>query len=81
MKKIYRWLKIIIIIYLALGIAFYFLQDKFLFHPMPIPADSSYRFTKPFHEINIIIIFVNNYLKEIIYIKQIEEFVNSEYSN
>jgi len=51
----FRWLKIIIIIYLALGIAFYFLQDKFLFHPMPLPADYVYHFYRPFREANIII--------------------------
>ena len=33
------------------------------------------------HEMNIIMTFLNNILKEIIYIKQIEGFVDSEYSD
>jgi alpha-beta hydrolase superfamily lysophospholipase len=48
-------LKIIVIIYLVIGIVFYFLQDRFLFHPLPLPADYSYHFARPFHEINVTI--------------------------
>ncbi|MEP6597632.1 MAG: alpha/beta fold hydrolase [Ginsengibacter sp.] len=49
----FRWLKIIVIVYLTLGIVFYFLQDKFLFHPAPLPADYAYHFDRPFSEVNI----------------------------
>ena len=53
--KRFGWLKIIIIVYFTLGIVFYFLQDKFLFHPVPLPADYAYHFDRPFHEVNMII--------------------------
>ena len=29
----YRWLKIIILVYCVIGIVFYYLQEKLLFHP------------------------------------------------
>ena len=31
------------------------------------------------HEMNIIMTFLNNVLKEIIYVKQVEEFIDSEH--
>ena len=49
----FRWLKIIIIIYFALGVVLYFLQDTFLFHPVPLPADYTYHFAVPFQEVNV----------------------------
>ena len=49
----FGWLKITFIVYLTLGIVFYFLQDKFLFHPVPLPADYAYHFDRPFRELNI----------------------------
>jgi uncharacterized protein len=52
-KKIVRWLKIILIIYCLIGISVYYLQDKILYHPRPVPADSTYTFTNPYVEINI----------------------------
>ncbi len=48
-----RWLKIITGIYIAGGIALYFLQDKFLFHPVALPADHVFHFEQPFEEINL----------------------------
>lgn len=52
-NKIYRWIKIIIIVYCLTGILLYYLQEKLLFHPVPLPADSTYHFTQPFSETNI----------------------------
>jgi pimeloyl-ACP methyl ester carboxylesterase len=52
-KRIFRWIKIIVICYSLLGTALYYLQDKILFHPKALPADSSYHFTQPFTEVNI----------------------------
>jgi alpha-beta hydrolase superfamily lysophospholipase len=51
----WRLLNIIIIVYCTLGIAFYYLQEKFLFHPIPLCADYTYQFTRPFREVNIAI--------------------------
>ncbi len=52
-KKIYRWLKVIIIVYCLIGIALFYLQDKLVFRPKPLPAGSAYHFTQPFTEANI----------------------------
>src|SRR5688500_7923859 len=48
----WRLFKIVIIIYCSLGIAFYYLQENFLFHPVPLSADYAYHFSRPFREVN-----------------------------
>ncbi len=52
-KSVFRWLKIILFIYVLVGIALYFLQDKFLFHPKKLSSNYQYHFDFPFKEINI----------------------------
>jgi hypothetical protein len=52
-KTIYRWLKIIIIVYCGIGIALYYLQQKFLFHPEKLSSAYMYQFKAPFEEVNI----------------------------
>ena len=42
-----------IVCYCLIGTTFYYLQEKLLFHPKALPADSSYHFTQPFTETNI----------------------------
>ena len=37
-KRLFFWLKIIIIVYCGIGIVLYYLQEKFLFHPVRLPA-------------------------------------------
>lgn len=49
-KKIFRWLKIIIVIYCLTGISLYYLQENLLFHPKAISQDSSFLFTRAFTE-------------------------------
>jgi hypothetical protein len=51
--KIIRWLKIIILLYAGIGIALYFLQDKFLFHPKKLDSSYQYKFDGRFEELNI----------------------------
>ncbi len=51
--KIIRWLKIIILLYAAIGIGLYFLQDKFLFHPQKLDSSYQYKFDGHFEELNI----------------------------
>ena len=54
MKKIIlRWLKVFIILYCLIGIALYYLQELFLFHPEKLSAAYVYHFEQPFEEINI----------------------------
>ncbi|MCC6693637.1 MAG: alpha/beta hydrolase, partial [Chitinophagaceae bacterium] len=52
-KKIFRALKIFIIIYCGIGIALYYLQEKFLFHPLKLEASHQFSFSQKFTEINI----------------------------
>ncbi|HEY8689912.1 MAG TPA: alpha/beta fold hydrolase [Chitinophagaceae bacterium] len=51
-KKILRWIKIILFFYVIIGIAFYFLQEKILLHPVAYPQDHVYNFGIPFKEFN-----------------------------
>lgn len=52
-KIIFRWLKIIIIVYSSIGIALYYLQERFLFHPEKLSNAYVYEFKIPFEELNI----------------------------
>lgn len=48
-----RLIKIILIAYACIGIAAYYLQDKVLFHPEPLPSDYTFQFDISFTEMNI----------------------------
>lgn len=52
-KIILRWLKAAIFVYSAIGIALYYLQDKFLFHPQPLSPDHVFHFKGPFEEVKL----------------------------
>lgn len=52
-KVFFRWLKLVTLIYSIVGIAFFYLQNKILFHPKKLPRDHSFKFDFPFKEINI----------------------------
>ncbi len=52
-KIIFRWLKILILIYCIIGITLYYLQESFLFHPEKLSNAYVYHFKVPFEEINI----------------------------
>jgi alpha-beta hydrolase superfamily lysophospholipase len=54
-KKFWKWIKITLIVYVIIGIALYFLQEKFLFHPEKLPEDHVFNFSIPFKEINLAI--------------------------
>jgi uncharacterized protein len=49
----FRWLKIIVIVYCSLGIAFYYLQKKILFRPVTIATGTEFTFKQPFKEVNL----------------------------
>ena len=51
--KGWKLLKIIIIVYCSAGIALYYLQEKLLFHPVPLLPDYQFKFNAPFKEVNI----------------------------
>lgn len=50
---IFRWIKVIVLVYSIIGIAFYYLQDTIFFHPKPLASEYNYNFSIPFREINI----------------------------
>ena len=52
-KILFRWLKVLILVYCLIGIAIYYGQDKIMFHPQPVPAASQYNFPRAFKEVNI----------------------------
>lgn len=49
-KQLYRVLKVVLTIYAVLGIVLWHLQEKILFHPVPLPAAHTFRFKQPFNE-------------------------------
>jgi uncharacterized protein len=51
--KIFRWIKIIVLLYSVIGIALYYLQEFFLFHPQKLDANYQYHFNVPFAEVKI----------------------------
>lgn len=53
MRKRWRWLKVVVIIYCVIGIALYYLQDYILFHPVRLNQEHKYKFTLPHKEVNI----------------------------
>lgn len=53
LKKTLRGLALLLVLYVAAGIALYFLQDAILFHPEKLDEDYVFRFDEPFREINI----------------------------
>ena len=50
---IFRWVKIIVLLYCVIGIALFYLQEKFLFHPTELSRDHQFKFNVPFEEVNI----------------------------
>ena len=54
-EKFIRWATAIGFFYGSVGIALYYLQEKFLFHPEPLASDYVFKFNIPFKEINIAI--------------------------
>jgi alpha-beta hydrolase superfamily lysophospholipase len=52
-KILFRWLKILVIIYSAIGIGLFYLQDYFLFHPVALARDYQYSFNVPFKEVDM----------------------------
>ncbi len=53
--RTYKWIKIVIIIYCLIGIAFYYLQEKIFFHPKAIAAGTSFKFNQPFVEKTVLV--------------------------
>lgn len=52
-RIIFRWIKIFVLLYCTIGIALYYLQEKFLFHPKKLAREYVFKFDVPFEEVNI----------------------------
>ena len=52
-RIIWRWVKVIVILYCLIGIALYYLQDYFLFHPEPLESNYGFKFKSRFEELKI----------------------------
>ena len=52
-KKIWKWFKILAIVYVLSGVVLYFLQDYVLFHPVSLKKDHNYDFPEKHKDINI----------------------------
>jgi len=52
-RILFRWLKIILMIYGLVGIAIFYLQDYILFHPEKMNKEHVYPFKEPHREVNI----------------------------
>jgi len=52
-KKVFRWLRLLLLIYASLGIFLYYLQDYILLHPKKLPASYVFPFGASFKEVNI----------------------------
>lgn len=52
-KKLFNWTKVIILIYCSIGIALYYLQGFFLFHPKKLDNGHVFKFEQPFEEVSI----------------------------
>lgn len=52
-RRIWKWVKIIFVIYVLGGVALFFLQDYILFRPVPLKKDHKYNFSQKHAEVNI----------------------------
>lgn len=52
-KIIFRWIKVIVLVYAVVGIALYYLQEVILFRPVLLASDYKFNFETPFEEVSI----------------------------
>ena len=52
-RKLFKWLKILLVIYAVVGIALYYFQDYFIFRPLHLEKAYKFQFQYPFREVNI----------------------------
>ncbi len=52
-RKLFRISIIVTLVYCSVGIALYHLQEKLMFHPVPLDRNFKFKFDIPFKEINI----------------------------
>ncbi|HEY4110639.1 alpha/beta hydrolase [Puia sp.] len=52
-KKLFRWLKVFILLYCLVGIAVYYGQERLIFHPVKAQRNTWYNFDQPSTELNL----------------------------
>ena len=52
-KVVMRWVKVVLLVYAVIGIAWFYAQDRILLHPTPLPRDKSFVFQQAFTELNL----------------------------
>jgi len=52
-RKIFRWIKVIVLLYSIIGIALFYVQDMILFHPEKLEKGHVFNFNMPFKEVNL----------------------------
>ena len=52
-KIVFRWVKLFLLVYCVVGIAWYYGQDRLLLHPVTMDRNEAYNFSQPFTELNL----------------------------
>ena len=52
-RILFRWIKIIVLLYCSIGIALFYLQDYFIFHPTVVDRNIPWKFDMPFQEMDL----------------------------
>jgi uncharacterized protein len=52
-KILFRWIKLLLLVYGLIGIVFYYVQDSLILHPVKLDTATPYRFAQPFTELNL----------------------------
>lgn len=52
-KLMFRWIKVIVLLYSSIGIALFYLQEYILFHPTAIERNVPWKFNMPFEELDL----------------------------
>lgn len=52
-KKLFRWIKVAVLLYCAVGIALYYGQERLIFAPIKAERNTWYRFEQPSTELNL----------------------------
>lgn len=52
-RRIFRLVKVLVLLYSSIGIALFYLQEKFLLHPTALPIDHEWKFPVPYEELNV----------------------------
>jgi alpha-beta hydrolase superfamily lysophospholipase len=52
-RKIFRWVKIVLLVYGLVGLLLYYGQEYLLFHPVKVDRSTPWKFDQPFEEVDI----------------------------